>query len=569
MNEQTLTKKQFWLFFILVLFLSCFTIISFHPGNLFIIGDDGYFHLNRFAALGEAIYSGNFPFYIDSYALEGYGYATNLFYPDFMLIPFALLIPVTGIVWAFKIMLIFYTILCALFSYFAAKRVTSNVFIAMVFAILYTFSYYRIADTSFRTALGEFLAFTFIPLVLWGIYEILCGKVHRWYILSIAFACLILSHLVSTLLLFLVMCCLLLVFFKCIVQQPKRILYFLLAGVTTVFLVAFFIFPMYEQMQTTDFYYKTSPYVQEIKYSGVSFHRVMKGFLRGLTAYIRRHQDSYIGVGAILTALLLFRIFIRKKDKTPIIRLADIFTIAGFFFIFMITKLFPWGIFPFDHLKIIQFPWRLFQPISFLFAFSGAVYFVSVFNRVSERNKKKYIFISCSLLLVVLVWGTINTSKAFYKIRNDNVEVNHYKGGDTKNLNYIGVGKEYLPSKVPSMEYILERGDKIVSKDSETNINNFKRENRTLSFDVILADQADSLELPLLFYKGYKAVQDNQNLPVTESQNGLIQIPVGKTGPIIISYHGTCLQRITLLLSSLTLVILLLFILRRYYIKEI
>ncbi|MFR9167024.1 MAG: hypothetical protein ACLVKO_12765 [Dysgonomonas sp.] len=561
MAKDSKNKYQLVIFFIAFLLLCIFVIFKYFPRDIFVTGDDAYFHLKRFQAINDAVRNGSFPFYIDSDSLNGYGYATNLFYPDFMLVPFALLIDFLGLVMSFKIMLVFYSFLCGVLSYYSVKKVSGNNWIALIFALLYTFSYYRLADMSFRTALGEYLAFTFIPLVFWGTYEILYGSVKKWYILSIAFACLLLCHLVSTLIVFLVLVCMLIIYYKPLFDCPKKIWYFLLSGVVSVLLSAVFLFPMFEQMWSNDFYFEVYPYVQNIKYSALSLKVVLLAFVKEFAVH-STERYTYVGIGLILTVLLLSRIFIKNKNRSNLLKTADIFTIVGLVMMFMITKWFLWDIIPFNKLKIIQFPWRFLQVITFLFSFSCAVYLFSLINTISPKFRKRTYVLSVSLIIILIPLFTIYISTEFKKSRGYNPITKsggYYKDGSLKTSFYLGVGLEYIPAAVPSLDYVENRGDKIVSHNGSTLITDLERNYPVLSFNVETKGD-DQLVLPLLYYKGYVAKENGKDLAVRQSDDGLVQVSVSQSGEVRVYYAGTLLQRISLLLSVLTLILMCIYI---------
>jgi uncharacterized membrane protein len=71
--------------------------------------------------------------------------------------------------------------------------------IAVVVAILYMFTPYHLEiDFYLRSALGECWALAWIPLLLWGVSRIIKGKRGAMVYFAVAFALLILSHLIST-----------------------------------------------------------------------------------------------------------------------------------------------------------------------------------------------------------------------------------------------------------------------------------------------------------------------------------------------------------------------------------
>ncbi|ROV60289.1 hypothetical protein EGO58_10850 [Limosilactobacillus reuteri] len=69
-------------------------------------------------------------------------------------------------------------------THWVTYKLTYNNYQAIITAILYTFGTYRIIDIWTRFALGEFIALSFLPLVIYGIYSITFGNYKDWPFLS-------------------------------------------------------------------------------------------------------------------------------------------------------------------------------------------------------------------------------------------------------------------------------------------------------------------------------------------------------------------------------------------------
>lgn len=545
---------RFTLFFIVLLLLSFLMIVWYYPesGVVSSGGTDLMFHANRFYGLIEAINNGSYPYYINAESLDGYGYAANLFYPDLMLVPFALLAPFLGFASPYKLMIFTYTVLCGIFSYLAIIRVTKKSVIAFLFSILYTFAIYRLIDFSYRGALGEFISFTFLPIIFWGLYEILFGDhVHRWYIISLGFTCLIYTHLLSALLIFVFVCLAIIINCKAVIRNPFRLLSLALAGGATVLLSLAFLLPMFEQLDSNSFYFQTHPLANAIGPQSVELRRVLWGVFNGLTDHKLRIET----IGIVLIIPLLFRLSISGYHKY--LRLADVCTIISLILIFALSDMFPWYTFPFNKLTILQFPFRLLQPASFLLALSGAIYL----SIVSKQTNRNIIFIAAIVLLIgysLRITGGVYQGYGIYTVNN--------KEGHNLDT-YEIVGAEYLPSKIPStktddiryrIQYIIDRGDLVSVDESVTTISNINRNKSILTVETVQS-QPDKLTMPLLYYKGYKANIDGQEIEVTESKDGLVEILSPSSGKITVWYDGTSVQRISLLISGISFFIFLVY----------
>lgn len=536
-------RKSFFIFFLVLLCLSVAMTFLYSP---ICPGQDFYFHFRRLNCLMDALRNGDpFLIYLDSTAVSGYGYFTKISYSDFILIPFAAIGNVTSPLFAYQFMIFCMTLLCGLIMYWGVNRVLKNPLVAFVSAILYTFSFYRLFDLYMRSALGEALSFTFVPLVALGTYEIIAGNYKKWYLLSIGYALLILTHTLSPVLAFMVMIIFLLIYCRRLMKEPKRFYYLVLSGIVIILLAAYYIFPTIEQFMSYEFLYQRDKVIAQTQDSPLAFHWIVWGLFEGL---VQPRQLMIPGIGVLLTIIVALRLFV--YDKSATLKNMDILSLVGLFLIFTCTTFFPWGVFPFDKLGFIQLPWRFLEFVSLLFSVSGAYYF----SLLLKTRKRIFIGVSTVVILTVLMMG--NDSDLFKSVKGKH---DLYEVADSGNSYHLsGVG--FVSAKVPSIEYVTQRGDSIKTLNSETKISNFHRKNGVTSFSVEAINK-DTIELPLFYYKGYEVMSDGgKDVSIEESENGLVQVSVSGTTNIEVFYAGTMTQRVSLIITLLSFIVLIAYI---------
>ncbi|MDR1810131.1 MAG: YfhO family protein, partial [Prevotella sp.] len=364
----------------------------YYPDGVYLSGSDGLFHYQRFVSVYNAVCEGRYPFFIDLDCLNGYGYATSLFYPDWLLLPFTLPIGWQGFVTAFKAMIFCSFMSCGLVAYLTIRKISKNDACAALFALLYTFSWYRLLDMSVRSAIGELWSFTFIPLVVWGVYEIVRGDYTRkWYILVVGMAGLLYCHLLSALLTTVVLSVFLLLFFRPLASEPKRLRYLLTAGLVSLLLSAAFVFPLLEQLQSNTFYFETKPPMQieaGLNPVGRFFDSLTRhGFISDSTAHI----GITLAFLFLFALILLFIYRVLRKNGDKLVKLADGAMLSSLLLLLVISDIFPWTVFPFERLcRIIQFPWRLLAFVSFFFSFAVSIYLYMGGMMIQRSVGRKY-----------------------------------------------------------------------------------------------------------------------------------------------------------------------------------
>lgn len=540
LNTIALNRKyHFPVFLVIMLFLTLAMMYFYYP---LLDGHDYYFHKMRMEALITAIQEGRFPLYIDYNAIEGYGYLSKAFYSDFLLIPFALIGVFTDFMTAYQSMVFTITILCGVTTYIAVNKVYKSSFAASISGIAYTFCIYRLIDLYHRAALGETIAFTILPMVFLGLYHIIAGDYKRkWYIFTIGFCLLVYAHAISSVMTFIFVVILLLVYVKRLIKEPKRIAYLALSGIVALPLLVYYFVPMMEQMMSDTFYFETNPvvHIQNNKYS-------IRDVIWGLTCspVTVENQPFIARTGILLTLLVCLRIFVTGKTKQ--IRNTDILVILGILCVFSVTVFFPWEWFPFSKLNSIQFPWRFYEFTSFFFAVAGG-YYASL---AVKSNKQA---LALGMLVVIFTMITLGTDWKNFRYINSVRNIDPI--GSVDNHFHIGMGKEYLPEKVPapiytdkggnvfpSLLFLYERGATVISKNGTSTIEHLSKDKGITRFSskIILPDL---MELPLVYYKGYKATLNGNDVLVTESKYGLVEIPVIQSGRIEVWYAGTATQQ--------------------------
>ncbi|MBD8387617.1 hypothetical protein [Dysgonomonas sp. BGC7] len=508
-------------------------------------GHDYYFNTIRFGVLIDNLKSGTYPIYIDSNALDGYGYFTKAFYPDLILLPFALLGILTGAGFAYLAMIFSLTILCGLFMYKAMNTVFESSVVATIGSILYTFSAYHLFDWYNRGALGEAISFTFLPIIFLGLYQIIVGDYKKWYLLTIGYSLLIYTHLLSSFITFITLAIIVLMCIKPLLKEPKRIAYLLLAALVTLPLVASYLFPMLEQMASNTFHYSLKENITG--QTKLGFVDMAWGSLSGI---FYSKENNLCGTGPLLIIAVILRLFV-KFPKIHI-RIADLSLFIGVFYMICISSVFPWGRLP---LGFIQFPWRLYEFVTFFFAIAGAYY---VFCLLRTR-KQFYVIASVVIVFAVVTIVVNNNSYQYWQSKTKAAAPEWFTGIPSVENEYYQGGLEYLPISVPSYHYIHQRGDSVKSQLSTTEIISTNRDGGVINIQLSLTS-ADNIELPLVYYKGYKAILNTRNVEVGESKSGLVEVSVAESGNLTVYYADTLVQKFSWYISLVSILLLIVYI---------
>ena len=127
---------------------------------------------------------------------------------------------------------------------------------------------------------------------------------------------------------------------------------------------------------------------------------------------------------------------------------------------------------------------------------------------------------------------------------------------------YMGWSREYLPTKANNnLDYYEKRGENIVIKN-DTNGKTKILENYVpfLRFNIEIEDNKDvRVEIPRLFYYGYKINYqgEDEKIEYYENENGFIEFETKKSGTIIVDYKGTIIDKITNVVSIVTIILFL------------
>ncbi len=524
--------------------LSYYMVVSYEH---FFAGDDFSFHYRRMLVLVDSLNKGNFPVYIDPDAFYGYGYLSNLFYSDVMFLPFAAIGCYIGAYEAFSVMVFTMSLLCGLITYWCVKSVSKNRYTAAIASLIYTFCLYRLHDCYFRTAVGEYISFSFLPIVFLGIYHIVVGDyTKKWYIIAIGFTLLLYTHVLTAILSFIFVIIFLAIGFRSIKNEPKRLVYLVVAGVCAVLMSAYFLFPFVEQLFSSDFYFNHPS-------DNPNLHRyTFISLAEALTAALvdKASTTNFPKIGLLLTMCVFMRFFVKKDKENRLLKYADIMLIIGLVFVISVTTPFSWRRFPLKLLAFIQFPWRMFEFISFFFAVSGA-YYLSLLT-LSKKTK-----VAISVLFVAFTFAIITNNAEWFNNQRKTSERTVYQ--PTYENHELGGGKEYLPQKA-RFTYLETKTDRnVLSLKSNEVVAKPQRDGYHTWFEVETTG-GDVLEVPIIYYKGYEASVNGKKTEIEMSDNGLIKMTMDKPGNVDIWYKGTAIQYISFYISIVCILVMCLFV---------
>ena len=517
---------------------------------------DCLFHMNRLVGIVDALRDRQFLPKLYPYTNNGYGYASPLFYCDLFLYPFALLYWIgVPLVICYKLMIAFYTLFSIIGIFYIGKKIfRRNKLTPYLLTIIYTFCNYRLYDVYERGALGEIIAFAFIPWIIYAIYKIFMLKQDSWILLGISFACTLMSHNITF-----ALCCM---SFSCFivgyvilnrknkVDLKKRMKSIIKAIALALSLTAWYLLPMIEQFLDQKFVVNGLKNIYNLSETALPISAIFNPF--AMLDRLEKGRFAVINIGWILLITPITYLF--KKEKNKYLTMAIVF---AYILLMIMTGV---GINMLESITFIQFLFRLYIIIFPIMSFAVAY----IFDNWGIEFQRIFI-------VAVIVYSIFNACLIQYECLNKtNNLVNEATRESLFDFNKeIGYrdhngleisGGEYLPI-TEKVDYLEETTFiKEITKDGYIDyIFDFNRNFTKIGFEAE-SDSRKLIMLPQTYYKGYQAYkivngnpQEIETINVPEYKKVGIYIDA-EYGEYYCEYKGTNIQNISLFISAISLV---------------
>lgn len=479
-------------------------------------GHDLFFHLNRIEGIAAGLREGQFPVRIHSSTLLGYGYAAPQFYPEFFLyLPAAMRNLGVSLAACVRVFEMLINLAAASVCYVSARKLFGSRRIALGASALYTLCNYRIANLYIRTTLGESIAMVFFPLLLWAAYEVLVRDEKKWPLMTLAMTGIFLSHLLSTLFAVGLCVAMALLCIKRLIREPRRIFACVKAAILMVLCSAVFLVPFLDSIgglistsvaiTASDHVLRLGAYfvgfpgqTNDLPYEALDFAYTV-GVVPGLA----------IMLGCMI---LLVRLYAQGNEmKTAQDRFCRVLLTFGALLLLGATELFPWAWAcnlptPYSTFFMqIQYPWRLVGVAVPMLSLAGAWGFM--------REEKHRTMGLCAILMLCVAFA----GYGMQVIVQDVPMLEKESFCDTRIEQY-----EYT---FPGTEKgALEPGDVIAYQAPEYAVRDYEKRGTKMSFALDVPKGLSMLELPLLYYPGYRVTDNGNECRTMLGTNNVIRV---------------------------------------------
>lgn len=514
--------------YILIIIASIIISIPLANKSLNIYRDDGIQHICRIIGTEQTLADKQFLPMIMSNLCNNFGYSWNIFYsPLTAYMSVVLRIFNFSYVNCLKLCMFVIVLLSGLTMYKLTLRITKNKKLATLASIIYILAPYRITDMYIRTALAELASFIFIPIVFEGLY-IIVNEEKKSYKLALGAAGLILTHQVIAMYTAIICFVYLIVFFKKL--KSKTVLKNI--GVNLLFCILMTSFYWVGLLQH---YFSTS---YEVFVPGRMEREEVLIFYKAKFSQLfitNSEQTMIYAIGLLSVIGLVLTPIAYKKIPEEYKKTYMFFLITGIVLIGMTLKIFPFEKLP-QALTMLQFTFRLFTFTSFFFAFVVATNFAILIKNFKTFDIVVLLTISILLLLPY-------KSKLDFNLK-DNEErlINGVRITENTGRVHAGMASmEYLPTKAfKNLKYIANRKYEVIVLDNnEAVISDYTKQASNMNCKISNINKETTIELPYIYYLGYRVYADGQEIKYTESDNGFIQINIAKDSQIKVKYLGT------------------------------
>ena len=504
-------------------------------------GHDMAFHLDRIEGIANGLRAGQFPVRVHPSTLDGYGYAAAMMYPElFLYLPALLRLAGVSLVTAVQVLVLFMTAVCAYGTYFAAWRMFGSRYGALCVSVLYTLSTYRLSNVFTRFALGEALAMTFLPLVLYGLYEIFYGDAGRWKWAALGYTCVLQSHIITTELL--LMYSVLFALFHLRAMSRGRMLALGKAAGVTAAVNLWFIVPF------LDMYLHAPLCVDQItarnlQESGVQLSQLLEVFPDAIggnrDVFEGFSTEMPLALGLPVVAGVLLAVWQLLTTREADWKGGAGKLLRSYLFFFLLSVALASAYFPWDAVtgvpllekvfQVAQYVWRYLSFATLHGAFLGGVALGRLLDSRSEtRNVATGVILAVCLLCTGQFLDSFMQQSEILLYR----DVPYDRTGQNVVVEYTYEGTD--------QEAIHRRGSVVLPGGGDIQVGQVEK-NGT-SMEIACSGTSGYLEAPLLYYPGYEAMLNGaETLEVERGDNNLlrIQLPEGwGEGIVSVRYVG-------------------------------
>lgn len=564
-------------------------------------GGDVPYHLNRIEGIRSGLLSGQFPVRVHTGTLWGYGYGSSLFYPE-LLLYFPALLRLCGVslVTAAKLYLISVNLLSGWLMYLAASRILDGSAIrgeqaalelrqlqtvrrdarlaGLVAALLFLTAIFRLGEGYIDAAYGQFSSMAFLPLLLLGIYELLIGDERHWGYAVAGFTLVFQTHILSAVWSALLILAAALLAAKRL-RSPSRLLACAKAAGLTLLLNLWYLLPMLYMMRepirldtlSTSFTEYAVPFSLIFKASPeIGFTTTRDGMT------LENVLPLTIGLALLLSNLLLIlpkcQGYRREQAFDGMRKKARTLFCWGAVMVFMTSRAMPWKLLAripaVDRfLSFTQFPWRLLAfAITFL-CVSGAAALVMTAKETRQQAVVFALAFAVTLFPMTAFLDAKNPEHVLIReveiIASDMIAGGEYlyEGTDTSTLSRQATEPAAASEQLRVSDFQRINGHitfryTMAASDSEQDVR--PDDMAVSSSDTLTTANANPsayVDVPLLYYPGYRAWADGQEIPVERSEQNLVRVilPDSSQGTVEVRYKGKRSWNLAAVISAATM----------------
>lgn len=563
-------NKKYILLYIIFIIAASIPLMN----DFLIRGHDIYFHLMRIEGLAQGMQNGQFPVKIQPVWYDDYGYAVSVFYGD-LFVYLAALLRLLGFSLqnAYKGYLVFCNIATIMITGYSFGKIFQNPYIGAFGGFLYSMSAYRLVNLYTRGAVGEYTGMMLLPLLIYACVLLLDEEKKKEslkkgaLVLGVSMACILQSHMLTAEIACMVLAGVVVLYWKRVFCKEV-----LLAGVKAVAIAlglsAWFLVPFLDYMLCGEFNINSIRNNDIlIQRQGVFLSQVFAlidnaiGQSLDLSAGTQGDFAQGAGLGLMLAIPALFVLFFmgyQKKEEKKKQRLAVTAAFVSLVMVGLSTIYFPWDtlcrvakIFQYIIVKI-QFPWRFTGVATAVLALLWCAVVSYIWR---QYGQKKAVALAAGVVLVM------SLAAGYFMVdllnRGQRIQIHSVTDMDS----FVASGEEYL--LVNTVLDDLKQENLFLAKDIE--VSEYIKKGTTIGFHAKnTVDRAGRIELPLLYYDGYRAratSEDGTNIPleISAGQNNVVSIELesGMDCDVIVEFCEPWYWRMAEMFSVISLVIVI------------